>query len=196
MDAIRTGGVGRCGRVPVSILRGAVQEKRMTAVAVADKRWWGPRIWRILHCLAEISDRRDCAGSWRPVLLETAQMLPCDVCREHFLEAIRGLRLPGPETGRTPREAVRHMLWATHAARGGALPETALGAEYGYSGDRGAVVAEIRRLVDEVAGSFRRENVLDRFRVGHLEAWVRAVLALTGLVANPEIVGGVRRRGR
>jgi hypothetical protein len=58
------------------------------------------------------------------------------------------------------------------------------------------VVAEVRRLLDEVAGAFRAENVLDRFRVGHLEAWVRAVGSLTGLLAIPEIVstGQMRRR--
>lgn len=168
------------------------------AISVADKRWWGPRIWRILHCLAEISDRRDCAGGWRIVLSETAQMLPCDLCRTHFLGAIRGLRLPGPETGRAPRDAVRHMLWATHASSrdGVCLPEAGLSEEYGYGGVRGAVVAEVRRLLDEVVGAFRAVNVLDRFRVGHLEAWVRAVGSLTGLLAIPEMVltGQMRRR--
>lgn len=167
-------------------------------IGVADKRWWGPRIWRILHCLAEISDRRDCVGGWRTVLMDTAQMLPCDMCREHFIGAIRGLRMPGPETGRTPREAIRHMLWSTHAASQGGttLPESELTAAYGYGGDRGAVVTEVRRLVDEVAVSFRAGHVLDRFRVGHLEAWTRAVGSLAGLLANPELIGGVRRRGR
>ena len=133
------------------------------------------------------------------VLLETAQMLPCDLCREHFMRAIRSLRLPGLETGRTPREAVRHMLWATHSASrsgGAGLIEAELTAEYGYGGDRGAVVAEVRRLMDEVAGSFRREHVLDRFRIGHLEAWVRATGNLAGLLANPEMVGGVGGRRR
>lgn len=125
-------------------------------------------------------------------------MLPCDMCREHFMVAIRGLRLPGPETGRAPRDALRHMLWATHAASrsGVALPEAGLTTEYGYGGDRGAVVTEVRRLVDEVAGAFRAGNVLDRFRTGHLEAWVRAINGLAALLANPELVGGMRRRGR
>ena len=155
---------------------------------VGHKSWWGPRIWRILHCLAEISDRRDCGPGWRVVLLETAQMLPCDVCREHFTVAGRGVRIV---TGVAPRAVLRHMLWATHAAtRGdsgesGNLPEPELSAVYGYGGDRGAVVTEIRRLVTEVCGTFRSANVLDRFRVGHLAAWEHAVGRLVSLLSTP-----------
>jgi hypothetical protein len=166
-------------------------------VGVADKRWWGPRIWRILHCLAEISDRRDCGGGWRVVLQETTQMLPCDMCREHFQVAVRGLRIPGPAGSQTPRDAVRRMLWATHAGTGGGLPEAGLSAEYGYGGDRGAVVTEVRRLVEEICSLFRAGNVLDRFRAVHLEPWARAVRQLAALLATPEIVavvGGRRRR--
>jgi hypothetical protein len=157
-----------------------------------ERGWWGPRIWRIVHCLAEISDRTDCGPGWRVVLQETVQMLPCDMCREHFGVAVRGLHLPLPMPGstRTPREAVRRMLWQTHSATGGVLPEEELAAVYGYGGDRGAVVAEVRRLLNEVAGAFRAENVLDRFRVGHLEAWVRAVTRLADLLLHPQLVGG------
>jgi len=196
MPFARIGDSSAVGYPVIFVPCGAGKMAEAIAIPVADKRWWGPRIWRILHCLAEISDRRDCAAGWRPVLLETAQMLPCDLCREHFIGAIRSLRLPGPETGKSPREAVRHMLWGTHAARGGTLPEEGLTAEYGYGGDRGAVVSEVRRLVDEVGGAFRREHVLDRFRTGHLEAWVRAVGQLAGLLANPEMIGSVGRRRR
>jgi hypothetical protein len=166
------------------------------AEAVADKRWWGPRIWRILHCLAEISDRRDCGGGWRIVLQETANMLPCDMCRAHFQETIRVLRIPGPTAIQTPRDAVRHMLWANHASRGGALPETELSAEYGYGGDRGAIVTEVRRLVDEVCASFRLSNVLDRFRFPYLEPWARAVRQLAALLAVPEPPPPPARKGR
>ena len=165
--------------------------------AASHKSWWGPRIWRILHCLAEISDRTDCGPGWRIVLSETAQMLPCEMCRTHFLAASNGVRLS--VVGRAPREGLRHMLWATHASTGGGLPEAQLGGVYGYGGDRGAVVAEARRLVAEVAGRFRAEGVLDRFRVGHLEAWVRAVGVLSGLLSVPEMPSsgsGRRRTGR
>lgn len=163
---------------------------------VGHKSWWGPRIWRILHCLAEISDRRDCGPGWRVVLLLTAQMLPCDVCRGHFTVAGRGVRIV---TGVAPRAVLRHMLWATHASsrEGGSLdfPESELSAVYSYGGDRAAVIAEVRRLVTEVCSTFRSANVLDRFRVGHLADWERAVERLVGLLAVPEMtVSG--RRGR
>lgn len=167
----------------------------MNTIGFGHKSWWGPRIWRILHCLAEVSDRTDCGAGWRIILQETAAILPCDVCREHFTVAVRGLRLPS--LGTAPRSALRRMLWSTHRGVGGDLPENELSSLYGYGGDRSAVVAEVRRLVAEVVGAFRTDNVLDRFRVGHLSTWEGAIMRLAGLLSVPELVAaptGRRRR--
>lgn len=167
---------------------------------IGHKNWWGPRIWRILHCLVELSDRPSCVVGWRHVIQETAAILPCDMCREHFVAAMRSERLTAG--------SVRHMLWAAHAGSrlddmvGVVLPESELSAVYGYGGDRSAVFGEVGRLLTEVVDAFRSQNVLDRFRIGHLVDWERVVrrlareLLLPVSVTPPPPSRGGRGRGR
>ena len=166
---------------------------------VAHKSWWGPRIWRILHCLAELTDRPGCVVGWRHVIQETAAILPCDMCREHFVAAMRSERITAG--------SVRHMLWSAHTGSRqaehaeGNLPESELSAVYGYGGDRGSVAAEVGRLVTEIVDAFRSQHVLDRFRIGHLVDWERAVrrLARDLLLPVPSVPSGPassRGRGR
>jgi hypothetical protein len=141
---------------------------------VSQKTWWGPRIWRILHSLAEIGQGRTDTGSgWMAVLRTTTAILPCAICRDHFASAMRLVRVP---TG------IRHGLWATHAAIGGAttMPESELSDVYG-----GATCESVLALMSEVVGEFRRANVLDRFRVGYLLEWERAVSGLLRLLREP-----------
>jgi hypothetical protein len=145
---------------------------------VAHKGWWGPRIWQILHSLAELSEGRSDAGpGWRAVVRTTVAILPCAVCREHFAAAMVPVRMPS---------GVRHALWAAHAATGGGLPEAELGVLYGVGGRTVAVVCDGAATgMGEVVSEFRRANVLDRFRVGHLMEWERAVGGLIRLLRFP-----------
>jgi hypothetical protein len=146
--------------------------------AVANRAWWGPRVWRVLHTLAELAEGRgDTESGWRAVLRTTTLMLPCETCREHFGTAIRGWRIPS---------GVRHGLWVAHATvtTGDPLPFEELGTVYG-GGDRAAAVSA---LVREVGGEFRRGLVLDRFRVGYLEEWERAVRGFLELLRRPPAV--------
>jgi len=156
--------------------------KGMAGGGANDKHWWGPRIWRVLHGLAEVSDRPGCGPAWRQLLRATVELLPCEVCRRHFAAASAAIALPvlGDCRGR-----VRHGLWAAHAATGGTLPEDGLTAEYGAGGDREAVFATVSGLVSEIGTAFRAENVLGRFRAGALPDWERAVGALVVLLRLP-----------
>ena len=51
--------------------------------------YWGPRLWRIFHILAEYSDRRDVSPLWLNVLRSTSQTMPCAKCRVHLTEYLR-----------------------------------------------------------------------------------------------------------
>lgn len=145
----------------------------------ANKAWWGPRIWRVLHLLAELTVERtvmsDLGPGWRAVLRTTTLMLPCDVCREHFGTTVRGWRIPS---------GVRQGLWAAHAATGGSLTEAELATVYGIGID-GSRLDEVTALVREIGREFRRANVLDRFRVGYLSEWERAVSGLVEVLRAP-----------
>lgn len=147
-----------------------------------NKKWWGPRIWRILHSLAEISDRVDCGPAWRSALITTADMLPCAICRTHFTDGIRNIPL---RIGYNPRATLRHHLWALHAGTGGGLSEEGLSAEYDCSGNRGEVLRVAGGLIEEVVTALRDGGVYDRFTVGRIITWNRTLHALMTLLQTP-----------
>ncbi len=163
----------------------------------ANKKWWGPRFWRILHCLAEISDRQDCIVGWRIVLQHTIRVLPCEICRTHFSSAIRSLRMPPIGSGKNPRENLREFLWKTHTnskqlttdeENENNFMKESLTEEYGYGGNRSLIIAEVRRLITEIVTEFRKDSVLDRFQTGYLEEWNHSISQLANLllVCEPE----------
>ena len=185
------------GPAPCSFLAALIK------MSVADKTWWGPRVWRILHGLAEVSDRPALGMAWKAVLRATVLMIPCDLCRHHFQSVVASIAFPLEEIFQS---RLRHVLWSAHAAAGstrgpeisdcsgggasdcsGAVlfPEEALTTEYGMGGDREAVLTQSAALCHEVVTSFRAANVLDRFRSGALITWDHAVRALISAIRLP-----------
>lgn len=60
-----------------------------TMVTASENAYWGPRVWRIFHTLAEYSDRRDVSHLWLNLMRITAQTMPCAKCRTHLAEYLR-----------------------------------------------------------------------------------------------------------
>ena len=151
----------------------------------ATKQWWGPRIWRILHCMAEFSDRSDCGGPWRAVLRATVDVLPCDLCRSHLRTSIGSLSLLQPLTPVAMRSQLRHFLWTLHqgSATVGISEESLTGL---YGGDRVTVLQTVREGVREIEEAFRRLHVLDRFHEGALRPWTLAIQHLLHVLLVPE----------
>jgi hypothetical protein len=152
----------------------------------ATKQWWGPRIWRILHCLAEFSDRSDCGLAWRSVLRATAEILPCDLCKNHMRIANGTIGLVQSRTAAEMQTLIRHYLWSLHQASAtvGISEEDLTGF---YGGDRTAILQSVRAGVREVDQAFRRLRVLDRFHEGGLQAWVHAVDHLSRILWTLEL---------
>jgi hypothetical protein len=162
----------------------------------ATKQWWGPRIWRILHCLAEFSDRSDCGLAWRSVLRTTAEILPCDLCKNHMRTANGTIGLVQSRTAAEMRTLLRHYLWSLHqgSATVGISEEDLTGF---YGGDRTTILQSVRVGVREVDQAFRRLHVLDRFHEGGLQAWVHAVDHLSRILWTLELPPlPTRGRGR
>jgi hypothetical protein len=61
----------------------------LSAPSPDSNTYWGPRLWRIFHILAEYSDRRDVSPLWLNVLRITSQTMPCTKCRTHLTEYLR-----------------------------------------------------------------------------------------------------------
>lgn len=49
-----------------------------------SKLFWGPRLWSLLHHLAQVSDRRDMLMLWNNLMRLTAAVMPCEQCRHHL----------------------------------------------------------------------------------------------------------------
>jgi hypothetical protein len=84
---------------------------------------WGPRFWKILHTLTEQCGNQinqimsnDEADTWIILLKTQAFVMPCALCKQHFLEWIHARR---PETlrtlvGKARRDWLRTWLWGCH----------------------------------------------------------------------------------
>ena len=155
------------------------------------KEWWGPRVWLVLHSLAEISSRTDCGPAWRIVLLATADMIPCAVCRAHFRTHVSGMRFP---VGQTMFPYLRGRLWSIHAETGGGLPAEKL--EEVYGGTRAAVIERVSPVVSEIVVGLGASAAMDGPRRAALGAWNRGVHALIALLRNDQMEPTAGRRRR
>ncbi len=62
---------------------------------VLSKKYWGPRIWRLLHtmsCHPSVGSsrpsvlERDERSAWLYALRALGQIMPCDRCKKHYME--------------------------------------------------------------------------------------------------------------
>ncbi len=84
---------------------------------------WGPRFWHILHTLAECSGQQtklilqnDEADAWVILLKAQAHVMPCTLCKDHFLQWLLSHRLDALRgiQGEIRREFLRGWLWGCH----------------------------------------------------------------------------------
>ena len=126
-----------------------------------SKLYWGPRVWRLFHTLAEVSNRRDVLGMWHMVLAATADSMPCAQCRTHFSAYLRthpvtfvkrGILLTGAQT----RDKIRGELWKFHNVvnKSTGKEEASIDIlleQYGAK-TRNELLLEAQRLVNEIKG--------------------------------------------
>lgn len=84
---------------------------------------WGPRFWKILHTLAECSGEQmtqiqmnDEADAWHTLLRAQAFVMPCTLCKDHYLEWHRTHKTDGLRTlmGEERKQWLRKWLWGCH----------------------------------------------------------------------------------
>ena len=91
-------------------------------MSVLAREWWGPRFWKILHTLAEQSGNQtnpllsnDEADAWTTLLKYQADVMPCALCRQHFLAWVNKHRPNLRQiVGSERREWLRDWLWSCH----------------------------------------------------------------------------------
>jgi hypothetical protein len=125
----------------------------------ANKLYWGPRLWRIFHLLANISDRRDVPSIWRQLLRVSALVIPCAKCRTHFQTHLKNhVIVPTFDLTRVRspyiRETIKTNLRAFHNDVNRRLEKPTLTAEayatlYPHKA-RSELLLEVQELVDEL----------------------------------------------
>ncbi len=109
---------------PLSILRQNDKEMALEIKQIGlSREAWGPRFWKVLHIITEQSGNQanqilsnDEADAWILLLKAQAFVMPCALCKQHFLEWLHAKR---PETirtlnGQVRRDWIRNWLWGCH----------------------------------------------------------------------------------
>jgi hypothetical protein len=160
----------------------------------ASRFYWGPRLWRVFHLLAEISDRRDMYMLWTNLLRVTGPVVPCDTCRNHIGSYIRShafMRAVRPHliTGEAVRQIARQNLLDFHNNVNERLgkpvvPREQLATLYG--GDektRGAILSEIHKLLEEINAAWT--PLIHRSISGaHFTTWKKHINLMLALAAG------------
>ncbi len=88
-----------------------------------SREWWGPKFWLLLHTLAECAGNQqspilsnDEADAWEVVLKAQAFVMPCALCKQHFLEWRGYNRVPNLRSllGEERRMWLRRWLCGCH----------------------------------------------------------------------------------
>ena len=116
---------------------------------------WGPTMWRILHTLAEFTDRPHMSRFWYVLLRSMRTTLPCPDCRAHFVawsDANPIVYSKSNTDFREMRDAYRRWILALHnqvnttkETSTDPWPEFQLTPTYG--GDRTVRLQEVRDLI-------------------------------------------------
>jgi hypothetical protein len=170
-----------------------------TATAAApdktQKIYWGPRLWRLLHLLAELSDRRDIHMLWPNLLRITSVVMPCEACRVHLATYLRShvfvhFKKSLMITGELVRDRVRTDLLSFHNdvnRRLGKLEWTQaeIMTTYSVSGTRSRIMilSEVQSIFEELK-SIWTPIVHTRIKGGDFNTWKTHVAMMIALVSG------------
>jgi Erv1 / Alr family len=90
-----------------------------TSPKPGSKDSWGPKLWKILHNLAWLSDRTDVIFIWRKLMKSLTDVMPCPVCRAHLIEHMKHHSMFGRQhiytsNGPQIKEHIVNTLWILH----------------------------------------------------------------------------------
>lgn len=157
--------------------------------AVDSRTIWGPKVWRLLHLLAAISDRRDVALLWHSVIRTTAEVLPCATCRTHmqqYLASHSFMRVKRVElkTGADIRHLAMSEVWLLHNNVNERLGKPTYTLEElvaAFNTPRDTQLQEARDLYDELKLVWEKQ-IFKTINAGHLTNWLKAMNLLIALL--------------
>lgn len=129
----------------------------MSADAV-NRSIWGPKLWRMYHLVAELSDRTDVILLWKSLLRHSSEILPCELCRRHLASYLIAhanfTSRTIPKKGDGIRIYIRSFLLAFHndvnrRLEKAEITEETLAELYGIR-SREETLAEVRSIYNEL----------------------------------------------
>jgi len=157
-----------------------------------SKDSWGPKLWRVLHNLAWLSDRTDLPFLWKKVLKSLTEVMPCPICRAHLAEyiqnhalfTIKNLHLvKGPEV----KERMIYNIWMLHNSvnqRNGKpeFPLELLKALY-VDKNRSELISETGRTLRDINGEWE-PIVLQQITGAAFREWRNDTTLIMGLISG------------
>ena len=159
-----------------------------------NKVYWGPRLWRMFHLIAEVSDRNDLYLLWPAFLRLTAAVMPCAACRQHLAAYLRThsimrFKAKSPITGPLVKIRIRNDLLALHNDVNTRLGKPAFSEadltlyEVSETNSRAARLAEISALNEEIRAAWAPLHHL-RAEAGAYNDWKRNYQMIFALVSG------------
>jgi len=152
---------------------------------------WGPKLWRLYHLAAEVSDRTDVLLLWKGVFRWSVDILPCELCRKHlnsYLIANASFTIRTfPKKGTEVRAYVRSFLLALHNDVNTRLEKPMFTDEnltelYGV-GEREEKIKEIRIIFQELKDLWQ-PLVGTQINGGAFSEWKKVCALLFALVSG------------
>jgi len=157
-----------------------------------SKDSWGPKLWKVLHNLAWISDRKDVAYLWRKLLKTLADVMPCPLCRAHLTEYLQyNAILPSKNvhlmSGTEIRERVVYNIWWLHNKvneRNGKLefPRELMNALYADK-TRSELLSETGRIIRDINTEWE-PLILQQIAGAQFREWRNDTNLLMGLLSG------------
>lgn len=121
----------------------------------ADTAVWGASLWRILHTMAEYSDKSSAVSLWNNLLHLLNTYIPCDQCRQHFSSYLQNNPVDVSDRG-----ALSLWMFTLHNDVNGRLGKPQLD----YSslsgilfGTRESLLTDLLPIIPTLSGSFPTE---------------------------------------
>ena len=123
----------------------------------ADTAVWGASLWRILHTMAEYSDKSSVFSLWNNLLHLLNTYIPCDQCRQHFSSYLQNNPVDVSDRG-----ALSLWMFTLHNDVNGRLGKPQLD----YSslsgilfGTRESLLTDLLPIIPTLSASFPQEVV-------------------------------------
>jgi hypothetical protein len=194
-DATETSSTATAAAATIGAVASTATAAATSAPDKTQKIYWGPRLWRLFHLLAELSDRRDIHMLWPNLLRITSVVLPCEACRVHLATYLRShvfvhFKKSLMITGELVRDRVRTDLLSFHndVNRRLGKPEwtqAEIMTTYSVSGTRNRIMilSEVQSIFEELK-SIWTPIVHTRIKGGDFNTWKTHVAMMIALVSG------------